>query len=467
MQDIAKESLGAEGSYVAGGLIETEDLKKIKDSFCDVADVFVFCADAKGSQLTELSGNPQEASKVMACVTRKHIEAIFKRICSENSLEEQVVEDTPYSNVKLAAISIKIRGKAVCSWLMLAVLQDGVRMGHSAVLEGITTVTTTKRMYMALKLLKDTCQKFMQAQYAGVTAVAQCRRNKSSELEMSESLRRIETFTGIVQFLESDDTIEEILFQILKLAGNYLNVSSNQIFRIHKSQEKVDLLAQWCNTGIASVFDQTQNIDKPCILYAKRPLTISCETSLTVEESEYMKKMHMKAVMVIPIVIGGSASMYVSFCECKKERKWQVDEIKFVNDAVKIMQSVITRRIQKNSLASSYEALEAILDNVGTAIYVKDQESGKILFGNRILKKTFEKELQEGVLDSLLDKGIENGNKVGNCEICHKEKKKWYDLYFTTINWVDGRKVALYAIYDITDKRCTSERLNSRHIRIS
>ena len=38
-------------------------------------------------------------------------------------------------------------------------------------------------------------------------------------------------------------------------------------------------------------------------------------------------------------------------------------EIKFTSDAVKILQSILTRRIQKNSLAGSYAALEEILDN--------------------------------------------------------------------------------------------------------
>ena len=52
---------------------------------------------------------------------------------------------------------------------------------------------------------------------------------------------------------------------------------------------------------------------------------------------------------------------------------WSMAEIKFTADAVKILQSILTRRIQKNSLAGSYAALEEILDNVGCAIYVTDQ----------------------------------------------------------------------------------------------
>ena len=36
-------------------------------------------------------------------------------------------------------------------------------------------------------------------------------------------------------------------------------------------------------------------------------------------------------------------------------------------------------------------------------------------------------------------------------ELCF-EGKRWYDMHYTYINWVDGRKAAFYALYDITDK---------------
>lgn len=65
---------------------------------------------------------------------------------------------------------------------------------------------------------------------------------------------------------------------------------------------------------------------------------------------------------------------------------WSMAEIKFTADAVKILQSILTRRIQKNSLAGSYAALEEILDNVGCAIYVTDQTTGRMAFANQILK---------------------------------------------------------------------------------
>ena len=441
-----------------------KDLQLLQDRFCDVTNLFVFCADAKGNQITELSGVRKEEAKLVASsVTKDRIESVFRRISEPGTLEEQIVEDTAYANVKLAAISNGIKGRTVCNWLIFAVLDELEEQEEAGErLEGITTVTTRAQLYRSMDLLRDTCQKIMQVKFATVTAEAESRRNKLTEQAMSKSLHRIETFTEIVQFLESDEGIEELLLKILELTGKFLQVSSCQIFRKQKNGERVDLLAQWCNQGIASVLDQTRGIERPGILYTDRPVVISSGANLTASEEEYMKVMHLKAVAVLPIQIGGAVSMYVSFCECREERHWQVDEIKFINDVVKIMQSIITKRIQKNSLASSYEALENILDNVGSAIYVKDEESGEFLFGNRILKKEFQKELKEGTLENLLQNNRKAGRNNSNYEVCHLERKRWYDLYCTTIHWVDGRKADLYAIYDITDKKIYQRKIEQQ-----
>ena len=54
----------------------------------------------------------------------------------------------------------------------------------------------------------------------------------------------------------------------------------------------------------------------------------------------------------------------------RRERAWKLEEIKFLNDTVKILQSILTRRTRENTLSDSNAALEAVLDHVGSAVYV-------------------------------------------------------------------------------------------------
>ncbi|NLG04066.1 MAG: EAL domain-containing protein [Clostridia bacterium] len=169
-----------------------------------------------------------------------------------------------------------------------------------------------------------------------------------------------------------------------------------------------------------------------------------------------------KALIVIPIMINGAAAMYAIFLETRCERNWELDEVKFLGDVTKILQSILTRRIQKNSLASSYASLEAILDNVGSAIYVRDLETGEVLFANRIFKNTFETEIKEGTIDQLLEQGRKTRVSDSYLEIHHAKKGRWYDLHYTYIQWVDGRKVSLCAIFDITDKKLYQQKIEQQ-----
>ena len=114
----------------------------------------------------------------------------------------------------------------------------------------------------------------------------------------------------------------------------------------------------------------------------------------------------MKAVMIFPILKQESGNMVLSLNHRTQGHVWSMAEIKFTADAVKILQSILTRRIQKNSLAGSYAALEEILDNVGCAIYVTDQTTGRMLFANQILKNTFAKELLDHNFDALLQSSV-------------------------------------------------------------
>lgn len=461
MRGMLNGSVAADDGFAARGLLGAEDLKQLQDRFCEVTNLFVFCTDRKGRQITEISGRREEAEKVTASMTREGMDFVLKRVSAPDSLEEQVVEDTLYANVKLAVISNRIEGRNVCNWIVFAVLTDAEGLGER--LEGITTTTTRTQMYQSISLLRDTCQKIMQVKFKSAAAEAESRRSKCSEQEISASLRHIETFTEIVQFLDSDADVQEILLDILKLAGEYLQVSSCQIFRKQENSDCMELAAEWCNQGIASVFDQTRGIERPALLHLDRPLVISAGASLSASESEYMKKMHIRAVITVPIAAGDEETdMYASFCECRDNRRWREDEIKFVNDVVKIMESIITRRIRENSLADSYETLGHILDNVGSAVYIRDEESGEMLFGNSILKKNFYKELKDGSFDELLTRAAPSGSGDAGYEVCLMERKRWYDLYHMSIGWVDGRKVSLYALYDITDKKIYQRRIEQQ-----
>lgn len=88
-----------------------------------------------------------------------------------------------------------------------------------------------------------------------------------------------------------------------------------------------------------------------------------------------MKDCKMTAAVFQPIEAGGQVIMYLGFYEHDRNRTWEMEDIKFINDVKRVVQSVLVKRISKNSLASSYASLESILENTGSGIYVSDTKT--------------------------------------------------------------------------------------------
>ena len=108
------------------------------------------------------------------------------------------------------------------------------------------------------------------------------------------------------------------------------------------------------------------------------------------------------------------------------------------------------------------EALESILNNVGCAVYVRDAETQEILYANRVLYSTFDEEIREGVLIGLFEQDMVPGCIRGSGKVHHIRRGRWYDVYYTRMEWMGDRSVTLFVIHDITEKKAFQKRMEKQ-----
>lgn len=442
-------------------LIEGRELEKWQKCLCEIAKVFVCCVDSSGAFLTEFGGNPKELQELLKVIDKEQLQNMLLRV-SESTLEDQAIEKTAYPNLRMAVVTVKTGGKPVISWLVFGVLSDvsETEIYAKPPLTGFTTILKEKEFDKVVDALRDVSDQLIRYKLSVLDAQAESRRSRYSEKEMEATLRRTEALTEVVQLLESDDAIEGIMIRMLETVGKFLNISTAAICRVLKDKEHMDIISHWCNEGAVWLYEGNVKQKRPFFLQTEKTLVLSGNSTLPVKEKEELANLFIKSIIVIPVVINGNITMHVCFSEKSKDRIWQLEEIKFLNDAVKILQSILTKRIQKNSLASSYASLETILDNVGSAVYVQDLATGTELFANRSMRHTFEKEMKNGSLQSLIDREVHTESGIG--EIHLEERERWYELYYTRIKWVDGSHVLLCALYDITEKRIYQKKIEQQ-----
>ena len=427
-------------------LINREELQRLQDEFCLVTGVCARCLDSEKQRISDWSGPADRLEKNREYLSSEQINAILERV-EEGSLEEQAVEKLNGSEGCVAAVAVRIDGESLLYWIVLSLEDEGTDEVH---------------FLQILDLLRNTSSTLFRNKMTCFSAEAESRRSRFAEQEMSRTLHTIESTTKIVQLLDSDDRIEAVMDKWLSILAQHLEVDSALIFQIYPEKNIMDVLSQWLAQGIVSRFDKTSNQKMDSFLVTDKPLIYSGDTPED-EFSEEVRNFGAKAMMVFPILHREDGTgLVLSLNHRRKKHSWVMSEIKFTADAVKLLQSILTRRIQKNSIASSYEALEAILDNVGCAIYVRDKGTGEKLFANRKLQNTFAEELKDNTFVNLLETGVEVGQENGICEVHHEECARWYDLISKEISWVDGKAAVLYSLYDITDKKLYQRKIEQQ-----
>ncbi len=436
-------------------IIDREQLKRLQEGVCLATGVCACCVDGAGAELTTFSGGHKEVMQQYLTGALK--EAVLSRV-EEGSLEEMAVEDAA-DGIKVAAVSVRLQGKTVLNWLVL-----GMLAGQEEVPDKLKDchVLEEREFYQVLDLLKEGSIAIFRSKVSCINAEAESMKNLYSAQEMKDTLNRMESMAEIVQLLDSDEIIEVVMKKLLGIVCTYLQITSGHICQLHPEEKTADILADWHAKGVIPPFDKNKNLEAPDILFAEKPVIMSSDTIGADRDAQRWMEHKVRAFVLFPLMKNASGSMAVCFNQSGKERIWAVEEIKFIADAVKVLQSILTRRIQKNSIAGSYASLSAILDHVGCGIYVKEVSTGKVLFVNKVLKNTFGCELRDGVFEQILEQGMPEQSSSGTCEIHYKAREKWYDLLYTEITWVDGNKAALYSLYDITDKKTYQKKIEQQ-----
>lgn len=433
-------------------ILDRRDLQKIQNEFCAATGVYAFCVDRDGNKITDMSGNRHDIEELSKRIPKDKLMSLLHRV-AESSLEDQAIEETENDALVYAVVCVKEEQKTLLTWLVYGVLVDAQSQEGREFAQDFQYQTTGRQFGLALDFLREISRHMVGDKLMAEEAKAESRRSQYSKQEMEDVLRRTAATTQIVQMLDSDAPIEGVLHDILAIIGGFLGIDSAYLCSMYEVEaDHMDVIAEWCGDGILSGFDQTRNQPRPPYLYREKPLVLSAGAGLESYGAQ-LHKAGISAFAAMPITLKERISMYACFEVRQRPHSWAVEEIKFLNDSVKVLQSILTKRIQKNSLAGSYAALEEVLNNVGSSIYVKDRENGKILFANRCLRNGFQEEIENNKLSEIFECKIPQDKEEGSAEVCIDDKGCWYDLFYKNITWVDGRRVLMCSIYDVTEKK--------------
>ena len=442
------------------GLIDTDLLQKLQDQFCRASGLYLTCIGKQEGVITKPYGTKEERDFLHSIVTKDMYMSLVGKL--ETEVVEHMVElpmENPY--LKVCGISTKVEDKTQVIWIVMGVIAERIPEG-TQIPDFIATLNE-ESYYKNAEFLAVLSKQLFAVKVEEIIAEDAMQQSVASEQAMEEELHRLEAMMEIVRQLESDNGFAKIVDDSIREVCENLDISGGYLLQQDVATGEIDMICEYVqNAAWSQMADFTGKTQEEVPFYNGKTYMISYDSMMPANIQEYFDRYGYSAAVFSPIDNNDKTVMYLCFFEVDKKRIWSVEDIKFLNDVKRVIQSILSKRITRNSLASSYASLEAILENVGCGIYVADPKNRHILYTNNRLKELLSHTIEAGGLEDFAfsEKEMEKTHYVE--ELYLAEEERWLDIRKTVINWVDGGKVSLSTIYDVTDRKLYQKKIENQ-----
>ncbi len=438
-------------------LIDKELLEKLQKHFRKANDVYLTCMDRDGNILTENRASDGEVQYIRQFFSQKDVERLLdtSRMSQVETIVEEQLEE-PY--VKLCGVVNRVKDSITLIWIVVAVIEELVP--EDVEIPEYVARTSDNRFYRSIAFLEALSRHILMIKEQELKAKNVLDQAMESDKKLKEQLRRSEAMATVVRQIESDDKLMDIATKSIREVCEAIHVQGGCVVRVQPDGNTVETFCEYCedeNWTLGQKLHGKQKSKLP--FYDGKSYMLSSDSMMPGDIEKFFIKHHLSAAIFMPVEINGHCEMYLCFYEFERSRVWDLEDVKFINDVKRILHGIVERRLAQNSLAASYASLEAILENVGCAIYVVDYENKELLYTNETFKQMIAKDTDKESLDTYLFGSKEPEYAFPSREVELKKNKIWLDTSQVQLTWIDGRKVSLGTIYDITDKKLYQKKI--------
>ncbi len=442
------------------GLIDSAMLQQLQDQFCRANNLYLVCLGREEGVITKAYGSREELSFLHSLVDKQAYMSLIMR-AEHDWIETMLEQQVGQACIKMCSIATRLEEKVEVIWVVIGILRDAVPEGVE--LPEYMMTTTEKSFYASTEFLASLSAQLFEVKINQLIAQDAMKKSLESENEMKHQLHRSQAMTEVVRMLESDEGFSELTVDILRETCESLDLSGGFLIRENVDHKTTDMICEYVKNkedSLISGFQKKEKVQLP--FFNGKPYMISSDSMMPEAFERFFRENDLSAAVFQPLEVSDHLLMYVGFFEKEAFRVWESDDIKFISGVKRVIQSILLKRIAKNSLASSYASLEAILENAGCGIYVVDYHTRSILYTNQKLKDLFSRTIKAGNLEKIVFAEEEEKKTHYYDEVYFVEEERWLDVHKTEIDWVDGRKVGLCTLYDITDKKLYQKKIENQ-----
>lgn len=432
-------------------LIDIELLEKLERHFSKANNIYLGCFDRERNMLTSGQGTEEETEFFKDIISREVGERLFAEV--EMSQVEAIVEkelDKPYA--KLCGVINRINGSIALVWVAVAVIEEKITEADDV--PEFVLRTTEEQFYRSIAFLETLTKQIFRLKEHEINAEEAMKQAIEAEEKYKDQLYRSEAMARVVRLIEMEESFEAVCEHAVREVCDILHVEGGAILHFNELTNNVEFLSEYCQEKNWSLKNRLQ--DKPVKefpFFDGKPYMLSSDSMMRQDLEKFFKQYHLNAGLFQPIEVNGRADWYLCFYEFEKDRIWDIEDIKFVNDVKRVLHGIFERGLAKDSFAGSYAALESVLEHVDCAIYVVDYDNKEVLYTNQKFRELVERDVDKNGLQNYFFSTKEIVREFPSQEVHLPKHNIWLDMSQVQLSWIDGRMVSLGTIYDITDKK--------------
>lgn len=215
-------------------------------------------------------------------------------------------------------------------------------------------------------------------------------KSRGAGMKLREELARQSIVNGALTKINSKliDSVEQVVEETFKDVGLHLNIDKMFLYTFGQEQNKeYRLRSYWDVSGKAPGDDLLTALPERMYMVedgVKRGEGQYVVDNANITETDKLNLMryNFKAIIVYPVYLNDRLYGMLFFAECKTERVWTKEEMRFTQSIALVVQNMLENAEGDDNIRNVNKHLIETYNNFNVGIFVRDTYSGEVLFSN-------------------------------------------------------------------------------------
>lgn len=273
---------------------------------------------------------------------------------------------------------------------------------------------------------------------------------------MSSGKNRNIGLSEIIHMLENNVTFTQAADSVLECITDSMDVCGTAVMQIDSENDTMHVISETGNC----FWEELSTIKMSEFVLCSDTIKVTYEANADDESKKLLKRLGAEVSITAPISINNVRAMYLVVLSQDVQAASDLKITEYISDMALVLHGIAQSKVINNSLISSYDVLQKILDNIGSGIIVCSRDSGNILFENEMAGKV--QEVRDTIRECLQDIFTSDDVKgrIGTpMERYNTDSGLWFEVKFSELKWIDGSDVIVATAADITQKKKNQQKI--------